>query len=276
MTSDLTVASATAFAIIAAIWLAPPPAHSASAEVQHPVFDPGGNEGTQASLEAQLAPLLAMADEDLAALVPALNGFQFCDCPNCDMGAQQGQLVWMGLAAPGQVKCKYCGMVYPNDQYPEDKTITALNPRGETVTWPYYENANGRHFFSGRAWYQAKHWLGARAYDLARLAYASKDPAHEHKAIVLLDGFGEKYPGWCVMYDLTRGDSKPLDSHPEKPHPYWGGIWSRWHYGDVPTDLVRAYDLVYYSGEWEKLSALKGLDVRAAPRSPGARARPAP
>ncbi len=239
-----------------------PSARTDSADVQHPVFDPGVNEGQQASLEAQLAPLLEMSDQELAALVPERNGFRFCDCPNCEMGTQQGQLVWAGLEAPDKVKCKFCGMVFPNEQYPEDKTITALNPRGETVTYHYYENEDGRHFFSGRARYDRKHWLARRAYELAKLAYISKDPAHERKAIALLDAFGKKYPGWCVMYDLTRGDSKPLDSYPEKPHPYWGGIWSRWHYGDVPTDLIRAYDLVYYSDEWEKLSAEKGLDVR--------------
>ena len=237
-------------------------AHAGSDEVQHPVFDPGDIEGQRASLESQLAPLLEMSDEELAALVPERNGFRFCDCPNCEMGTQQGQLVWAGLEAPDKVKCKFCGMVFPNEQYPEDKTITALNPRGETVTYHYYENEDGRHFFSGRARHDAKHWLGRRAYELAKLAYISKDPAHERKAIVLLDAFAQKYPGWCVMFDLTRGDSKPLDSHPEKPHPYWGGIWSRWHYGDVPTDLVRAYDLVYYSDQWQKLSAEKGLDVR--------------
>jgi len=250
------------FAVIILAAVGPALVWADSADVQHPVLDPGATEGQRASLESQLAPLLEMSDEELAALVPERNGFRFCDCPNCEMGTQQGQLVWAGLEAPDKVKCKFCGMVFPNEQYPEDKTITALNPRGETVTYHYYENEDGTHFFSGRARYDAKHWLGRRAYELARLAYISKDPAHERKAIVLLDAFAQKYPGWCVMYDLTRGDSKPLDSHPEKPHPYWGGIWSRWHYGDVPTDLVRAYDLVYYSDEWQKLSAEKGLDVR--------------
>ena len=45
-------------------------ARTDSADVQHPVFDPGATEGQRASLESQLAPLLEMSDEELAALVP--------------------------------------------------------------------------------------------------------------------------------------------------------------------------------------------------------------
>jgi hypothetical protein len=262
MSNSAVLVSPGVFGVVILTWLGLSLAHAGSDEVQHPVFDPGDIEGQRASLAGRLAPLLEMSDDELAALVPERNGFRFCDCPNCEMGAQQGQLTWMGLEAPDQVKCRFCGMVFPNEKYPEDKTITALNPRGETVTYHYYENENGRHYFSGRARYDAKHRLGRNAYELAKLAYISKDPAHERKAIMLLDAFAQKYTGWCVVFDLTRGDSKPLDSHPEKPHPYWGGIWNRWHYGDVPTDLIRAYDLVYSSEQWDKLSAEKGLDRR--------------
>ncbi len=259
MLSDLGLASGTLTLLVT---LALAPVYAGSDQVQHPVFDPGLAESSRASLEKQLEPLLEMPDAELAALVPERNGFRFCDCPNCDAGTQAGQMVWVGLEAPDKVKCRFGEMVFPNDQYPENQTITALNPRGERVTYHYYQHGEARCYFSGRARYEAKHWLAGRALRLARLAHLSKDPAHERKAIVLLDAFAEKYPGWCVMADRAFEEQKPLDSHPEEPRPYWGGIWSRWFYGDIPRDLIMAYDLVYDSDQWQKRSAEKGLDVR--------------
>ncbi|MGD8239745.1 MAG: hypothetical protein PVH68_14390, partial [Armatimonadota bacterium] len=258
----LSDAEAVFAAVVLLITVAPRPSDAASDQVKHPVFSPGVTESNRASLERQLAPLLEISDADLAALVPERNGFRFCECPNCEAGTQAGQLAWMGLEAPDKVKCRFCDMVFPNDQYPQDQTITALNPRGETITYHYYEDDDARYYFSGRARYETKHWLGGRALRLAQLAHLSRDPTHERKAIVLLDAFALKYPGWCVMADRAFDESRPLDSHPEKPRPYWGGIWSRWFYGDIPRDLINAYDLLYHSAQWDKLSAEKGIDVR--------------
>ena len=249
-------------AVALIITVSAPQASAGRAQVKHPVFDPGVTASNRASLERQLEPLLELSDEELAALVPERNGFQFCECPNCDAGTQAGQMQWMGLEAPDKVKCKFCGMVFPNGQYPENRSITTFNPRAERVTYHYYEDDQARYYFSGRARYEAKHWLGGRALRLAQLAYLSKHPLHERKAIVLLDAFGQNYPGWCVVTDRAFGESRPLNSYLAKPHPYWGGIWSRWFYGDIPRDLILAYDLLHDSDQWEKLSAEKGLDVR--------------
>jgi hypothetical protein len=207
-------------------------------------------------------PLLDMSDSQLSALVPKLNGLIFCGCPNCDAGSHDQQLEWVGWNDPDKVRCKYCGMVFPNEQYPEIETRSARNPRGEQVTYHFYRDQSHVYFFSAKAFYERNKALAAKALRLAELAYLSKDPLHERKAVVLLDAFGERYPDWCVMSDHRTVDQGPLDSYPKKPHPYYGGIWSRWYYNDIPLDLLFAYNLVYDSPQWEKRSAEIGIDVR--------------
>lgn len=233
-----------------------------ASEVRHPVFDPHVKVEQRASLERGLQRLLHMSDAQIAALVPELNGLMFCGCPNCDSGAQDQQMEWLGWSAPDKVRCKYCGMVFPNDRYPESEIRTALNPRGEKVTYHYYRDDSGVYFFSARASYARKRELAAQALQLAKLAFLTKDPMHERKAVVLLDAFGERYARWCVMSDLRSIDHGPLDSYPTKPHPYFGGIWSRWFYNDIPVNLLFAYDLVHDNPQWQKLSTEKGVDVR--------------
>lgn len=130
------------------------------------------------------------------------------------------------------------------------------------VTYRYYQGEKGRHFFSAHARYARKSSLGNLVLQLARLAHRSQDSIHARKAVVLLDAFGEKYPGWCVMADRAFAEQGPLDSHPSKPRHYFGGIWSRWFYDDIPVNLLLAYDLLYDSPQWRELSVEKGLDVR--------------
>ena len=233
-----------------------------AAELQHPVFEVEVTANDRELLEQSLAPILQMSDEKLASLVPERNGLSFCGCPNCDAGAQDRQMEWLSWRNPDSVRCKYCRMVFPNDLYPEHETRTAVNPRGEKVTHRYFRDDSGVYFFSARARYERKVALSGKALQLAKLAYLTKNSLHERKAVVLLNAFGERYPGWCVMSDHRTLDQGPLDSYPIKPREYYGGIWRRWFYNDIPSELLLAYDLVHDSTYWQELSAIKGLDVR--------------
>lgn len=238
-------------------------ASAADVVLKRPVLDPGVTLKDRGALERELEPLLDLSDTQLASLVPERNGLLFCGCPNCDSGAQDGQMTWMGWENPDEIKCHFCDMAFPNDEYPENETITAKNPHGEQIVFRYHQSPKGRHFFSARARYERKRMLGHLTLQMARLAHLTKDPVHERKAIVLLNSFGDKYPGWCVMADRAFTLQGPLDSHPEKPRHYFGGIWSRWFYNDIPHRLLMAYDLVYESPQWERLSEQQtGLDVR--------------
>jgi hypothetical protein len=233
-----------------------------AAEIEHPIFDPGVTQSDRSTLERQVRPLLEATDAELLAMVPKRNGLLFCGCPNCVAGSHELGLEWLGWQEPDKVKCRFCNMIFPNEQYPEDQTITATNPKNKRVTYRYYRNDGGTFYFSARARYSFKVWLSDQVLRLAQLAHLSKDPSHQRKAILLLDAFSQRYPSWCVMSDRSFQESGPLDSHPNKPHPYYGGIWSRWFYGDIPQRLLLAYDLLYDSDLWQKLSTQKGRDIR--------------
>jgi hypothetical protein len=229
-----------------------------------PVFDPKVSPADRPRLEREVRIILDAAPEDLPAFVPERNGLIFCGCPHCDAGTQDGQMTWRGMTDPGKVECKFCQTVYPNERYPENQTRTVLSPRGQPVEYRYFQDKEGgRYFFSAAADYHRKVWVSRATLSLAKLAQLTQDPAHVRRTVILLDAFAEKYPGWCVMSDRAFTGEGPLDSYPAKPRPYYGGIWSRWFYYCVPVDLLLAYDLVRDSGEWQRLAAEKGVDVRA-------------
>lgn len=232
-----------------------------AAEVNHPVYDPNATEASVPSLQAGVKVLMDMTDDEVRKLVPKVNGFRFCGCPNCTMGTQEGQISWKGISDPFKAVCKHCGCEYPNPKYPEDQTKTGTNFKGETVTYRFHKAEDGtEYFFSGRAAYDRKGWLAGRAYIMARAYAVTKDEAYAHKALVLIDALAEAYSHWCVHFDWpfrTKGPVKP-----EPPFPTAGGLWNRWFYADVPTDLIQAYDLVHDSPQVQALSEELGMDVR--------------
>ena len=230
-------------------------------EVAHPVYPSNVTAASAAGLQAAVKELLAMSDQELRDFVPKVNGFLFCGCPNCDMGTQEGQIKWKGMTDPDKAQCRFCGFEYPSDKYPEDRTKTGANFRGETVTYRYYRDAEGNeYFFSGRISYDKKLWLSARLLDLAKLYAATKDPQVAHKAAVLLQALAEAYSGWCAHDDWPFRPKGPVP--PKPPFPTTGGMWNRWFYTDVPKEPLLAYDLIAESGALEELSAELGRDVR--------------
>jgi len=227
-----------------------------SSAVKHPVYAARGSAGGQ---ESAVAPLMALSEDDLVKLVPAMNGLTFCGCPNCSGGAQEGQMDWNGMGDPDHVHCRFCNMVFPNDKYPEDKTLQATNRRGETETWRYHQDTKGQQYwFSAKARYFAKLYMGRMTYSLAAAYAHTGKVEYARRAALLLARYADVYPRWNVMNDNLHPDARGPISDAKPPYPYWGGIWCRWFYDDVPIDLIRAYDLIYDSGEIEKL----GADVR--------------
>ena len=228
--------------------------------IKHPVYTTAEKAS---ACEQRVAVLLKMSEEAMVKLVPEMNGFGFCDCPNCEGGREESQIVWNGPEDPNRVHCRYCGMVFPNDKYPMDQTLVATNRRGEKETWRYHKDANGNEcYFLGRARYAAKAHMGRRAYDFAAAYHLTRKRVYARRAALLLHRYSQVYPKWNVMHDYPAPGKKYPISNAKPPYPYWGGVWSRWWYGDVPSDLIKAYDLIYDSGELEKLSKQTGTDVR--------------
>ena len=226
---------------------------------EHPVYQVSLTEKEVARLKRRVRAVMALSEAEMVALIPNKTGFRFVGCPDCDAGAQEGQLRW-SIKDPHRVQCRYCEMVFPNERYPDNQIQTVVNPVGETVTYPFWEDETGyRYHFQAKAWREARVYFAAIAEDLGQLYQATGDAAYARRAVLILDAFARYYPGFLVSYDRAH-EQKGFVFEP--PYPNFGGKWGRWRADEMPTNLARAYDAIYTSGELERLSDAIGVDVK--------------
>jgi len=233
----------------------------------HPIFPPEHNTNqynTTEAFQSTVAPLMAMSEQDMLALVPEQNGFIFCGCPNCDGGVQELGLEWAGPSDPDHVKCRSCEMVFPNDRYPMTESFEVADRLGNVRTWRYHKGADGNeYFFVAKARYQAKHYMGSRSLYFATLYAVTGEKKYARRAALILHRLAECYPAWNVMNDYPAPGQKFVIEGDEVPKAYqWTGLWYRWWYADIPGRPVRAYDLIRNSGEIERLAEETGDDVK--------------
>ena len=230
-----------------------------SAAVEHPVYPVEQSESGIKRLKGRVAPIMAMSETEMVALVPDRNGFRFMGCPACDEGTQEGQLRW-SIGDPHRVTCRFCGTTFPNETYPEDQVLRVTNPVGKEVEYPYWADDTGyRYLFTAKGWYQAKRHFASRAHDLGQLYQATGDRQYARRAVLILDAFARHYPGYLVSIDRA---SRPKGFALKPPYTKTGGKWGRWRADVMPSNLVYAYDLIYTSGEIEALSQETGADVK--------------
>ena len=226
---------------------------------EHPIYRMHLTDREIARLKRRVRPVMALSEAEMVALIPDKTGFRFVGCPHCDAGAQEGQLRWT-IRDPHRVQCRYCEMVFPNEQYPDDQVLAVVNPVGETATYPFWEDETGyRYHFRAKAWREARGYFAAIAESLGQLYQATADRAHARRAALILDAFARYYPGFLVSYDRPH-EQKGFVLKP--PYPNFGGKWGRWRHDEMPTDLAMAYDAIYNSGELARLSDALGIDVK--------------
>jgi len=244
-------------AVILFLW---PVRTGRASEPVHPVYPVEASPEQVARLKKAVAPLMGMSEADMVALVPDKTGFRFMDCPNCDEGTQlAGQLIW-SISDPHHVRCRYCGVVYPNEKYPENKVLKVTNPVGEEIEYPYWEDEKGcRYMFSAKVWREARTYFSGRARDLGKLYQMTGDRAYARRAALILDAFARYYPGFLVSRDGTQ---RPKGFVLKPPYPNGGGKWGRWRHDEMPISLIYAYDSIGNSGELERLSKELGVDVK--------------
>ena len=225
---------------------------------EHPIYRVNLTDREVARLKRRARPVMALSEAEMVALIPDKTGFRFVGCPHCDAGAQEGQLRW-SIKDPHRVQCRYCEMAFPNERYPDDQVLTVVNPVGETVTYPFWEDETGyRYHFRAKAWREARGYFAAMAEDLGQLYQATGDGVYARRAALILDAFARYYPGFLVSYDRPH-EQKGFVFEP--PYPNFGGKWGRWRHDEMPTDLAMAYDAICKSGELARLSDALGIDV---------------
>ena len=212
---------------------------------------------------------MALSEEELARLIPNRSGFRFVDCPNCAGGAEENQLSW-SIEEPDRVFCQFCNMRFPNELYPENGVMRVANPRGEVQEYPYWEapfpppaqlpgplshiepDKKYRHYFRAKGWYVARMYFSDAAHQLGKLYYLTGNPAFARRAALILDRFAQVYPGYCARFDApfrTKVVFEGDHTFPYPVSPYLAAKWDYWAYGDIPSNLIFAYDLVRESGQ---------------------------
>lgn len=203
-------------------------------------------------LKAQVAYFMGLSEDELVALVPEQNGFFFTGCPNCDGGKQEHQLAW-DPKNPEQLTCRYCGHVYPSDDYPVSGVESVTSPAGNVFEFPYWADEKGyRYYFESHRDYQAHEQLAAAAYKMAWIYHLTGEAEYARRAALLLDRFAQVFPDYIYKFDYPFTQKELYDGvvDPSEFRPgYRTSRWSWWAYMDIPIDLVFAYDMIFDSGE---------------------------
>ncbi len=210
---------------------------------------PRGN--TEVTPAAPSAAVQALLD-----LVPDRAGFRFCGLPETPE-LHPDRLYAFSPDEPDQLVAPSTGTVYPNDDFPEDQSITVTNRLGEEVTYPYHEDASGkRYFISAHRWYlQREHVYGALP------TLASTDPLG---AARLLHRLAEAHRGW-VSTNEYPWFNRPVASAATPRNYYWGGALTRWSVSDLSpiSGIAGTLEKIEQTDALDVLGAELGTDVRS-------------
>jgi len=232
--------------------------------IKHPVLPHGINPDNAAGYEQAVARVMAMSDDEMLSFVPDSPVVRFCYCPNCHGGSQGSGIFTWSIDAPDQITCKYCGMVFPNDKYPCDQTIEGENALGEKFTYRYHKDKvrdDLREFIPGHIRMHRRGWIMNQAKALAVAYHATGNEEYARRAILILDRVAQTYPHypamrqWITTFTFMKRQTPPYDTSA-------GGKWGRWLSSELPAGVPATYDLLYDSPEFDKLSKIRGYDVR--------------
>ncbi|MGD9495815.1 MAG: heparinase II/III family protein [Armatimonadota bacterium] len=205
---------------------------------------------------------VTMSEEELVALIPDAPLAAYCECPNCYGGVEGNAIFSWSIDAPEQMTCRFCGTVFPNDQFPEDHELSGQNALGETVTFRYHlrEETGVAHFLSANLNRWRRQWAEEQCLALARAYADGGDEAYARRAALILDRAATVYPHYPVMQNGPRRFAFRESQQP--PWPWDSGRWGYFH-NEIPRSLVLAFDLVEESAAMAALSQERGYDVRA-------------
>jgi hypothetical protein len=236
--------------------------------VMHPALPPRYGADAVETLKERVATAMTMSPKELYDLVPAATGMYFIGCPNCHGGAQENGVFEYSLDMGDRVKCRFCGMMFPNEQFPNNRERVITGPRtGIQQVYRWHEDADGhQYFFEAHAWWHRWRWTQDMALYLAHLYHYSGDTAYSDRAAAIIGRFAQVYPDYPVRFDYPYRPKQFFPADQKAPHgdvgAYRGAKFYWWGYGDLPDTLVRAYDLVATSDSFDRLADLLGADIR--------------
>lgn len=173
--------------------------------------------------EADVKPYLArITPEFLEMMLEQQTSMSCYQCPACrDKGLAQhpgGAWSW-SLDNPEVMKCKNCGTVFPNEDYPESIVLECKSEAGREQKFSFYGGetfkqwgyGNYRPTFTGGIRKFKVGWCQSMVYRFA-LAYAlTKKPEYAEATRMILLRFAEVYPRWLLV--STYGEIADMDPH---------------------------------------------------------------
>ncbi|MCK5803797.1 MAG: heparinase II/III family protein, partial [Lentisphaeria bacterium] len=236
---------------------------SPALEIKHPVYGNKIVASQKAQYEAAAQRVLAMSDEELLSFVPPHGYISFCECPHCYGGVEgNGVLTWT-FDRPDELTCRFCGKVaFPTKEFPENRELVGKNGLGEEIRIPYYlnEKRDTRHFFTGFRWKAKRAWVLSQCLNLGRAYQTTKDEKYARPVALVLDHIEQSYLHYPAMRNRFIGSIRFCKSQ-EPPYVWDAGRWNFFHC-EIPKTAIACYDMVCESEEFDKLSVVRGYDVR--------------
>jgi hypothetical protein len=194
-------------------------------------------QGVVAGWRRRVDYLLKQDREFVERMIPELTPWSTYvnNCPACvgkksSMG-EVGVYRW-SVERPEQLVCKYCGTVYPNEDYPENDTVVCPK-MGQT--FGIYRNEEerkhpentGKYAFRWASWPVSTSWSGlireykgwycmSRVLPLAKLCVIEGDMAAGERAVWIMDRVARCFPNWLYhTYNGTVADCPPAEAAAE-------------------------------------------------------------
>jgi len=198
--------------------------------------------------------------------VPVASGIFFVGCPNCKGGAQEMNVFNWEPQLGNKVICRYCQMIFPNTEFPNNKKKTIMPPGGSPQEYRYYENSEGKeYYFEAHAWYRKWMWIRNAAGDLGQLWKITGEVSYADRAAAILGRFAQVFPDYAIRYDYPNRPVKFFPAGQKWPYeglvPYRGAKWSWWGYSDIPVQMAGVYNNLKNGYNWSRMDSVLGPET---------------
>jgi hypothetical protein len=218
------------------------------------------------ALKREVDPFIQLSLDQVKALVPTASGIYFIGCPNCNGGAQEMNVLSWKPEFGNKLKCNYCNMVFPNEQYPENHEKVIIAPSGAKQVYRYHQNAQGnQYFYEANSWFERWKWIQQNGERLAKIYSLTKDNAYGDRAAVIAGRFAQLFPDYAIRYDYPSAAKKFFPADQKWPYeglvPYRGAKWNWWAYGDIPIQMANVYEFLKNGYDWKRMDTFIGTET---------------
>lgn len=218
------------------------------------------------ALKREVEPFIQMSVKEVKALVPTASGIYFIGCPNCNGGAQEMNVLNWKPEFGNKLKCNFCNMIFPNEQFPENHEKVIIAPSGVKQVYRYHQNTQGnQYFYEAHSWFERWKWIQQNGERLAKIYSLTKENAYGDRAAVIAGRFAELFPDYAIRYDYPSAAKKFFPADQKWPYeglvPYRGAKWNWWAYGDIPIQMANVYELLKDEYDWKRMDAFIGTET---------------